>query len=147
MAQHLVVTESNEFTEGNEVISYLRKEDVMLTEEQCKKITEMRISLGDLTNMSIKTDPTTFNELCNELSLSIGPKLKFRSAIINLQSIMATDNDKNTFEASDSDEAPEVSVRKITIALIGAPSVGKTSIMTRFLDNTFINQRIQTVGG
>lgn len=147
----------------NELIEYLREQNVKLNSSQTESLIEMELSLKDLSNMNIDTDPTTFNELCASLSLKIAPKLKFRSAIMNLRTSNANDQQKSAkktnleyehegirkltasfpdtvFDDTDDDKC------KITIAVIGSVGVGKSSILTRYLDDKFTSDRIQTVG-
>eukprot|EP01083_Nonionella_stella_P016210 45341_1 len=40
----------------------------------------------------------------------------------------------------------DMCIEKMTIALIGNSGVGKSSILTRFMDNTFDEQRVETLG-
>ena len=162
--------DTSEF-DGDELITYLREQNVKLTSSQIEPLIEMELSLKDLANMNIETDPTTFNELCVSLGLKIAPKLKFRSAIINLRIInikyhkqghkesklehkdegkkkltqpYGHDSVSDDVFAADIDKDSDKC--KITVAVIGSVGVGKSSILTRYLDDIFTNDRIQTVG-
>eukprot|EP01084_Bolivina_argentea_P247246 413671_1 len=146
MAQPVLDTAIASIGEENEVIWYLKEHEVVLSDEQSNNLIEMNLTLKDLSNMNINTDPSTFNELCKELKLNIGAKLKFRSAIIDLG------NNKNNYSGSDNDgefddeKVNTKNIKKITIAIIGSVGVGKSSILTRFIDNNFEYGSIPTVG-
>eukprot|EP01084_Bolivina_argentea_P126945 224623_1 len=136
MAQHLIETKEDLLCEGNEVINYLREQDVDLNEQQTKLLIDTGLTLKHLRDMHVETDPTTFNELCNELQLTIAPKLKFKSAIINL-----TTNDDEKISNDEDEELTE-----ITVAVIGSSGVGKSSILSRFLNDTFDDDTSATIG-
>eukprot|EP01084_Bolivina_argentea_P129034 227959_1 len=78
----LLVRETNQPTEGDEVLLYLQNQKVPLNDDQIQIINEMQLSLEDLSNMSIESD---FVEFCKELKLSFAPKMKLKSAIIKWQ--------------------------------------------------------------
>ena len=209
----------------SEVIAYLEESNVKLTNKQIEKINEMAWTLEELLYLDINTE---FPTLCQELELSIGPCMKLKVAIINLQNAKKKKSiqysDETLFDAghacneftiiktsrpmSDSmairsvyvdhaqvnsetnlqkmiamgfnrqnsmialelnrndihkavhtltsgtissflSKQKEISQRfteKMTVALIGNSGVGKSSILTRFMDNTFDERRVQTMG-
>ena len=51
-----------------------------------------------------------------------------------------------TGSGSSSSVSTSQCVEKMTVALIGNSGVGKSSILTRFMDNTFDEQRVKTLG-
>eukprot|EP01084_Bolivina_argentea_P075887 137524_1 len=123
---------------GNEVLQYLINNNVKLNHTQQQQLIDMGLTLRDLLNMNIEKDPETLNELCSELKLSIGPKIKMRTAISDLQH--NNDDMKSTDLHHNSND-----ITNITIGIIGNGCVGKTSILTRFVDNQFSEQRVETV--
>eukprot|EP01083_Nonionella_stella_P302794 1045496_1 len=71
-------------TDVNEVAQYLQQEDVVLNTRQIQALVQMNLTLQDLRNMNLESD---FGEMCRELNLSFGPKIKLKSAIKKLQSL------------------------------------------------------------
>ena len=138
MAQKVVDTvysSAAEGSEGNETVLYLLEQGVKLNDDQKNTLIKMELTLTDLMNIRIDSDLTMFNELCQALVLDIASKVKFRSAIINLHKKSGiTKIDKYMM------------TKDVTIALIGNPGAGKSSILSRFVDDRFDAQRITTVG-
>ncbi len=70
-------------TEVNEVVQYVRQENVALNTRQIQVLTAMNLTLQDLRNINVES---YFGEFCQELNLSFGPKIKLKSAIKKLRS-------------------------------------------------------------
>lgn len=143
----LVLAETDEAqSEGNEAIAYLVDHGVQLDEQQTSQLQEMNLSKADLSNMTIELDPSgaIFNDFCNELKFGVRAKLKLRSAITALSPRSKSEPSASAKKVAE--EKFTKTVKRMKIAVIGNSGVGKSSLLTRFLDDTFDENCVETVG-
>eukprot|EP01084_Bolivina_argentea_P227915 385006_1 len=146
-----------DFVTDNDTITYLKEQGVLLTDDQCKILNYL--SLQDLSNINF---PKDCDDLCDKLQLNIISRLKFKTAIQNLQKeskqtpqydtmnsdkteYLITDNETRSLIVTELNDCDNTDI-SYSISLLGESNVGKTSIIQRFISDTFEDICQPTIG-